>query len=79
VVTQATRGDNHGPLSLGIRVYIPLKPVDRQELHDRIVSAIGLVDVITMNKMWDELLQFHVTRDSHIDTCKKIDVLRGVL
>jgi hypothetical protein len=29
-------------------------PVDFQELYDNIVSAIALVDVTFLNKLWDE-------------------------
>jgi hypothetical protein len=36
-------------------VYIPHRPVDLQELSDRIVNAIAMVGVTVWSKLWDEL------------------------
>jgi hypothetical protein len=52
-------------------VYIPPMPVDLQELCDRIVNTIALVDVTFLGKLWDELEYCldvcHITRGSHIE------------
>jgi hypothetical protein len=46
-------------------------PVDLQELRDRIVNAIALVDVTFLNKLWDKLEYrldvCRITRSSHIE------------
>jgi hypothetical protein len=46
-------------------------PLDLQELRDRIVNAVALVDVTFLNKLWDELEYrldvCHITRGSHIE------------
>jgi hypothetical protein len=46
-------------------------PVDLQELRDRIFNAIALVDVTSLNKLWDELEYrldvCRITRSSHIE------------
>jgi hypothetical protein len=52
-------------------VCIPPIPVNPQELHDRIINTTGLVDVIFLNKLRDEL-EYHldvccITRGSHIE------------
>jgi hypothetical protein len=56
-------------------VYIPPMPVDVQEFRDRIVNYIALVDVSSLNKLWDELqyrLDFcRITRSSHIEHLQK--------
>jgi hypothetical protein len=52
-------------------VYIPPMPVDLQELRDRIVNAIALVDVTFLNKLWDELEYrldvWRITSGSHTE------------
>jgi hypothetical protein len=52
-------------------VYIPPMPVDLQEIHDRIVNTIALVDANFLDKLWDKLEYCldvcRVTRGSHIE------------
>jgi hypothetical protein len=36
-------------------VYIPPMPVDFQELRDRIVNTIALIDANFLDKVWDKL------------------------
>jgi hypothetical protein len=52
-------------------VYLPPMPLDLQELRDRIVNAIALVDVTFLNKLWDELEYrldvYRMPRGSHIE------------
>jgi hypothetical protein len=52
-------------------VYIPLMPVDLQELRDRIVNAIALVHVTFLGKLWIKLEYrldvCRITRGSNID------------
>jgi 6-pyruvoyl-tetrahydropterin synthase len=52
-------------------VYTPPMPVDLQELRDRIVNDIALVDFTFLNKLWDELEYrldiCRTTWDSHIE------------
>jgi hypothetical protein len=38
-----------------VNLYIPLMPVDLQELHDRNVNAIAQEDITFLSKVWDEL------------------------
>jgi hypothetical protein len=64
-------------------VYIPPMPVDLQELRDRIVNAIALVDVTFLNKLWDKL-EYHLdvcrkTQAAILNTCKKLEVLTNAL
>jgi len=51
-------------------VYIPPMPVDLQELRDRIVNTIALVDVTFLNKLYKKLEYCRnvcrITRGSHI-------------
>jgi hypothetical protein len=35
-------------------MYIPTMPVDLQEIYDRIVNTIALVDVNFFDKLWDK-------------------------
>jgi hypothetical protein len=52
-------------------VYIPPMPVDLQELRDRIVNTIALVDVTFLDKLWNKLEYHldvcHITRGSRIE------------
>jgi hypothetical protein len=51
-------------------VYTPPMPVDLQEIRDRIVNTIALVDVNFLDKLWDKLeyrLDVWMSRDSHIE------------
>jgi hypothetical protein len=52
-------------------VRVQLMPVDLQELRDRIVNAIALVDVTFLKKLLDELEYrldvCRITRGSHIE------------
>jgi hypothetical protein len=52
-------------------VYIPLMPVDLQEIRDRTVNTIALVDANFLDKLWDKLEYrldvCHITRDSNIE------------
>jgi hypothetical protein len=52
-------------------VSIPQMAVDLEELLDRIVCAIALVDVTFLNREWDELECrpdiCRITRGSHIE------------
>jgi hypothetical protein len=46
-------------------------PVDLQELHDRIVNTVALVDVTFLDKLWDKLEYrldvCRITKGSHIE------------
>jgi hypothetical protein len=73
LATQITRSDTHGFSVCGVvkdNVYILFMPVDLQELRERIVNAIALIDVTFLNKLWDELEYrldvCRITRGSHI-------------
>jgi hypothetical protein len=44
-------------------VYIPPMPVDLQEICDRIVNTIALVDANFLDKLWDKL-------ENHLDVCR---------
>jgi hypothetical protein len=48
-------------------VYIPLMPVDLQELHDRTVNTIALVDVTFLDKLEYRLDVCRITRGSHTE------------
>jgi hypothetical protein len=52
-------------------VYIPPMPVDFQEIRDRIVNTIALLDVNFLDKLWDKLEYYRdvcrITRGSHIE------------
>jgi hypothetical protein len=56
-------------------VYLPAMAVDLQQLLDRIVNAIALVDVTSLNKLWDEkeyLLDVcRITRGSRVGQLSK--------
>jgi hypothetical protein len=65
-------------------VYIPPMPVDLQELCDRTVNTIALVDVTFLDKLWDKLEYCLdvccITRGSHTEHLqKKLQVLRNAL
>jgi hypothetical protein len=52
-------------------VYIPPMPVDLQEVRDRTVNTIALVDANFLDKQWNKL-EYHlnvccITRGSHIE------------
>jgi hypothetical protein len=52
-------------------VYIPPMPVDLQEIRDRIVNTIALLDANFLNILWDKLEYrldvCRITRGSHIE------------
>jgi hypothetical protein len=52
-------------------VYIPPMPVDLQEIRDRIVNAIALIDANFLDKLWDKLEYCLdvccINRGSHIE------------
>jgi hypothetical protein len=52
-------------------VYIPPMPVELQEIRDRIVNTIALVDANFLDKLWDKLEYrpdvCHITGGSNID------------
>jgi hypothetical protein len=76
--TQITQSDTRGLFILGFvkdNVYIPPMPVDLQEIRDRIVNTIALLDVNFLDKLWDKLEYCldvcRIPRDSHIEHLKK--------
>jgi hypothetical protein len=46
-------------------VHIPPMPVDLQNIHDRIVNTIALVDANFLDKLWDKL-------EYRLDVCRII-------
>jgi hypothetical protein len=57
-------------------LYITPMPVDLQELRDRIVNAVALIDVTFLNKLWDELELSrgclpHNQGQNYLNTCKQ--------
>jgi hypothetical protein len=64
-------------------VYIPPIPVDLQKIRDRIVKTIALVNANFLDKLWNKLEYrmdvCRITRGSHIDHCKKLEMLRNAL
>jgi hypothetical protein len=74
MATQITQSDTHGLFILGTvkdNVYIPPMPVDRQEIRDKIVNTLALVDANFLDKLWDKL-EYRldvccITRGSHIE------------
>jgi hypothetical protein len=66
IATQITQSDTHGLLILGFvkdNMYIPPMPVDLQEIRDRTVNTIALVDANFLDKLWDKL-------EYRLDVCR---------
>jgi hypothetical protein len=70
----ATHSDSHEFFSFGVferNLYISPMPVDLQEVYDRIVNVVPLVNVTFLNKLWNRLEYcldiFFINRGSHIE------------